>query len=374
MRFLRQFTAALVALAPLAFCQQPLPNPAAPTEASTIKVDAKLVVVPAIVRDKHNALVAGLGRDSFTLQVDGKPQAIRYFDHDADVPLTVGLLIDTSMSQRNVLDDERSASASFLDKMMAPDRDQAFLIEFARAVTLLQDVTASRGKLQQALKQVDAAEPSFQPSANGGSTGSDPNDSQGGHRGRMGGAGTALYDSVFLASDEVISKQKGRRALILLTDGDDHGSLKNLAQSIESAQRADTIIYAIYYKDDHPGYGGGGGGPFGGGMGGHHGGMGGPGGGGGGRGGGYGQQRVDGKKILERMCGETGGRLFEVSKKETVEKIYSEIGEELRSQYRLGFSPTADAASEGYHQIVLNLTGPAAKEKDMVQARDGYYR
>jgi len=369
MRFHVYFTAAIFAIAPLAFCQEPSTNPVAPTDASTIKVDAKLVIVPAIVRDKHNALVPGLTRDSFTLQVDGKPQAIRYFDHDADVPLTVGLLIDTSMSQRNVLDDERSASSSFLEKMMAPDRDQAFLIEFAHTVTLLQDVTTSRGKLQQALKEVDASQPSFQPNPNGDSNGSDPNSSQNGRHGHMGGAGTALYDSVFLASDEVISKQKGRRALILLTDGDDHGSLKNLPQAIESAQRADTIIYAIYYKDDHPSYGGGGGGPYGGGMG-RHGGMGGPGGGHGG----YGQQRVDGKKILERMCGETGGRVFEVSKKETVEKIYSEIGEELRSQYRLGFSPTADAASEGYHQIVLDLTGPAAKAKSMVQARDGYYR
>ena len=374
MRLQPQFAAALLTLAPFAFCQQPATSSAAPTDASTITVDAKLVIVPAIVRDKHNALVPGLVRDNFALQVDGKPQVIRYFDHDADVPLTVGLLIDTSMSQRNLLDDERSASASFLDKMLAPDRDQAFLIQFARAVTLPQDVTTSRGKLQQALKQVDAAQPSFQSNPNGGTNGGDPNDSQGGGRhGRSGGgAGTALYDSVFLASDEVISKQKGRRALILLTDGDDHGSLKNLPEAIESAQRADTIVYAIYYKDDHSGYGGGGGGPFGGGMG-RHGGMGGPGAGGGGRGG-YGQQHVDGKKILERICGETGGRVFEVTKKETVDKIYSEIGEELRSQYRLGFSPTADAASEGYHQIALALAGPAAKSKDEVQARDGYYR
>jgi VWFA-related protein len=372
MRLRPYFTAVLLTLAPFAFCQQSATSPASATDANTITVDAKLVIVPAIVRDKHNALVPGLTRDNFALQVDGKPQAIRYFDHDADVPLTVGLLIDTSMSQRNVLDDERSASASFLDKMLAPDRDQAFLIQFAHTVTLLQDVTMSRGKLQQALKQVDAAQPSFQPSANG-DNGSDPNDSQGGRRGRTGGgAGTALYDSVFLASDEVITKQKGRRALILLTDGDDHGSLKNLPQSIEAAQRADTMIYAIYYKDDHQNSGGGGGGPYGGGMG-RHGGMGGPGGGGGGRGG-YGQQHVDGKKILERMCGETGGRVFEVSKKETVDKIYSEIGEELRSQYRLGFSPSTDAASEGYHQIALTLTGAAAKGKEEVQTRDGYYR
>jgi len=371
MRFHPYFAATILTLTSCVFGQQPATAPSAPTKDSTITVDAKLVIVPAIVRDKHDALVSGLTRDNFVLEVDGKPQAIRYFDHDADVPLTLGLLIDTSMSQRNVLDDERSASASFLDKMLAPDRDQAFLIQFARTVTLLQDVTTSRGKLQQALKQVDAAQPSFQSTANGDTNGGDPNDSRGGgHRGHTGGGGTALYDSVFLAADEVLSKQKGRRALVLLTDGDDRGSLKNLPQAIESAQRADTIVYAIYYKDDHPNNGGGGG-PFGGGGMGHHGGMGGPGGGGHG---GYGQQHVDGKKVLERICGETGGRVFEVSKKETVEKIYSEIGEELRSQYRLGFSPTEDAASEGYHLIALSLSGAAAKGKNAVQARDGYYR
>lgn len=367
MRFQPYFAASLLALVPLAYAQQPAPA----SETTTITVDAKLVIVPSIVRDKHGALLPGLTRDNFALQVDGKPQSIRYFDHDADVPLTVGLLIDTSMSQRNVLDDERSASATFLDKMLAPDRDQAFLIQFAHAVTLLQDVTASRPKLQEALKQVDAAKPSFQSNPNGDS-GSNNSGSQGDYHGHgrsgMQGGGTALYDAVFLASDEVIAKQKGRRALILLTDGDDRGSLKNLAESIESAQRADTIVYAIYYKDEHHDYGGGN--PYGGGMG-HHGGMGG--GGGRGGGGGYGQQ-VDGKKVLERICGETGGRVFEVTKKETVDKIYAEIGEELRSQYRLGFTPTADAASEGYHLINLTLTGPAAKEKNQVQTRDGYYR
>jgi VWFA-related protein len=184
----------------------------------------------------------------------------------------------------------------------------------------------------------------------------------------MSQVGTTLYDAVYLSGDEVINKQQGRRALILLTDGDDHGSLKSLTQAIESAQRADTMIYAIYYKDELGGFGQGAG-PFGG-MG-RRGGMGGPG--GQGRGG-YGQQRVDGKKILERMCGETGGRVYEVSKKETVEKIYAEIGEELRSQYRLGFTPSAESASEGYHKIVITLAGQPGKDKDQVFGRDGYYR
>jgi VWFA-related protein len=384
MRFARSLTIGLLVFAlyvsaPQALSAQPSfqqPATTSPQAKSDISVQAKLVVVPATVRDKHNALVSTLKQDAFSLTVDGKTQTIRYFDHDSDVPLTLGLLVDTSMSQRTVLDAERTASSAFLDKMLAPNRDKAFIVQFARQVELLQDVTDSRPKLQQALKQLDTSSPSFQPSSNGGG---DDND-----RGSRSGGGTALYDSIFLASDEVTAKQKGRRALILLTDGVDRNSKESLANAIESAQRADTIVYAIYYKGTEQHSGGG----FPGGGGGHRGGGGGfpgmgggyPGGGGGGQRGGGGQQgggrggnNIDGKKVLERICGETGGTVFEVKGKETVDAIYIQIAEELRAQYRLGFTPTTEAASDGYHQIVLNLAGPEAKSKDTVQTRDGYY-
>jgi VWFA-related protein len=371
MRPLTHFTAAIFVLASLAASQLPAQQSAAPPQAaapaSTIIVDARLVIVPAIVRDKKNALIPSLTRENFALTVDGKPQTLRYFDHDANVPLTVGLLIDTSQSQRSVLDEERSASTTFVEKMLAPERDQAFVIQFAHSAELLQDVTNSRPKLQKALKEVDTPSPTLQRNDN-----SNVNElqQQGDHHGygHDSSGGTVLYDAVFLASDEVINKQQGRRALIILTDGDDRGSLKSLTQAIEAAQRADTMIYAIYYKgEQHGGYDHG--------YGGRHGGIGFPGQHlGGQRPGGYGQQRPDGKKILERMCGETGGRVYEVSKKETVEKIYAEIGEELRSQYRLGFTPSAEAASEGYHKITLTLAGQPAKDKDQAYSRDGYYR
>jgi len=335
---------------------------------SDISVQANLVVVPAVVRDKHNVLVPTLKQTDFALTIDGKPQTIRYFDHDTDVPLTVGLLIDTSMSQRKALDDERTASSAFLDKMLAPNRDKAFIIQFARQVELLQDVTDSRPKLQKALKEVDSEKPSF--AQNGGDNSDDRHDRG---RGGMQGFGTALYDSVFLASDEIVGKQKGRSALILLTDGDDRGSKESLANAIESAQHANTIVYAIYYKGESFG-GGRPGGGFPGGGGHRRGGFpfaaDGDGQMGGGRGGGY---QIDGKKVLERICGETGGRVFEVKGKETVDAIYTQIAEELRAQYRLGFTPTAEGASEGYHQIIVALAGAEAKSKDTVQTRDGYY-
>jgi VWFA-related protein len=182
-----------------------------------------------------------------------------------------------------------------------------------------------------------------------------------------------------------MSKQKGRKALVVLTDGEDRGSKERLTDAIEAAQRRDTIIYAIYFKGEQqrqPSGGNGGGGRRGGigfpggGGGGYPGGGGGyPGGGGGRRGGGPGgqpQQHEDGKKILERMTQETGGRMFEVSKKQTFANIFTEIGQELRSQYRLGYIPDADTAAEGYHKIDLAFTS-SDKKKFTIQTRDGYY-
>src|SRR6201996_4783022 len=277
-------------------------QPAATT--GTLIVNANLVLVPAVVRDKHNAIVGNLGKNDFSLKVDGKPQTVRYFDHENDTPLTIGLLVDTSMSQRNVLDNERSASVAFLQKMLQPATatrvsDKAFVVQFAKDVELLQDVTDSRPKLQEGLKQVDTESPSFRRAGDDSSDNSNGNNNdnrndrgRGGRGGQYGGGGTALYDAVFLSADEVISKQKGRRALILLTDGDDRGSKKNLTSAIESAQRADTVVYAIYFKGESPrsgGFGGpGGGGRHGGGWPGGGGGGWPGGGGGGGRGGGNG--------------------------------------------------------------------------------------
>jgi len=374
---------ALLTLPVCLFAQQSGDKPVLVTPAqkpaTTISVDMKLVNLPVVVRDNKGALALNLTKADFTLQVDGKPQTIRYFDLDNDLPLTLGLLVDTSESQRNVIDDERTASSAFLDQMLTGKEDKAFVIQFARSVELLQDLTSSRPKLQEALKELDT--PSPNDSQSGSQSGSDSNDSGSGS-GRRGRAGTLLYDGVFLASDELMSKQKGRKALIVLTDGEDRGSKERITDAIEAAQRGDTIIYAIYFKGEehrdnynNGGNRGGGGYPRGG-IGFPGGGGGYPGGGGGRRGGGQpgGQQeqRPDGKKILERMAHETGGRMFEVSKKQPVADIYAEIGKELRSQYRLGYTPDQDAAAEGYHKIDLAFTSPD-KKKFTIQTREGYY-
>ncbi len=353
------------------------PEASADQPMTTMSVQVKVVNVLATVRDKHGKIMNGLTKDDFTLTEDGRPQTIRYFSRETDLPLTLGLLVDTSLSQRRVLGEERSASQSFLAQMLREDKDKAFVIHFDREVELLQDLTASHEKLQAALESLEAPQFSRTSGGNypsgGGGGGSGPGSGggSGGGQGRHRGGGTLLYDAVYLASDELMEKQQGRKALIVLSDGVDNGSKETLEESIESAQRANTVVYSILFKDDEA-YGNGGG--FG-----RTGisipGMGGPGMGRGGMGGGRGgrrnpEQHADGKKILERISKETGGRLFEVSKKEPVEQIYSQIEEELRNQYSLGYSPDRGGAAEpGYHKIQV-----AAKPRDLsVQARDGYY-
>jgi VWFA-related protein len=342
----------------------------APTpQAAPIAVDVKVVTMLASVRDKHGKLIPGLTKDDFVLEQDGHAQTIKYFAHETDLPLTLGLLVDTSGSQRRVLDQERAASRTFVDHVLREDRDKAFLIHFDREVELLQDLTPSRQKLEAALEQVGAPQFSQTSSSgsNGGSGSGDPGSGGGHGRGARGGGGTLLYDAIFLASDELMKKQHGRKAIIVLSDGVDRGSKESLQEAIESAERADTLVYSILFadKEAYGNSGGGFGGPrMGGGMGG--GGM-------GRGGGGYPRRteepRPDGKKILEQISRETGGRFFEVTKKQTIDDIYTAINEELRNQYSLGYTPEKDDAGSGYHKIQLTT-----KQKDLiVQTRDGYF-
>lgn len=314
-----------------------------------INVETKIVTVFATVRDKHQQIVPNLTKDDFLLDEDGRPQTISYFAREKDLPLTVGLLVDTSISQRHVLADERSASSTFVDNVLREDmKDQAFVIHFDREVELLQDLTPSRKKLEAALGLLAA------PQSEDASEGGEHHD----------GGGTMLYDAVYLASDELMKKQQGRKALIVLTDGIDRGSKESLPEAIEAAQRADTVVYSIYFKSEEP-YGEHGGGGHGHGGWGH----GGP-----GSGGPHGppqqnRERPDGKKVLERISSETGARLFEVSKKQPIDNIYTQIELELRSQYILGYNPDKSQTDADYHKIHLTV-----KQNDLaVQARDGYY-
>ncbi len=365
----------------LAGSQSSSQQPTGATQQPPITVHVKVVNALVTVRDKKGAIVSNLTKEDFALEDDGRPQTIRYFSNETDLPLTLGLLVDTSMSQRRVLGEERSASSTFLDQVLRVDKDQAFVIHFDREVELLQDLTSSRQKLQAALDLLQMPQRSEENRGDSPDSGSQGNPGGGGGGGRGAGGrgggsrggGTLLYDAVYLGSKDVMAKQTGRKALIVLSDGVDRGSKKTLASAIEAAQRADTLVYSILFQAEEQtsGYGRGGMGGMGGGMGGRGGGMGG--GMGGRHGGGYPrypqESRPDGKKILERLSKETGGRFFEVSKKHPIDATYDQIQDELRHQYSLGYSPNPPHDEAGYHKITVTVP----KKDVVVQTRDGYY-
>ena len=283
----------------------------------TFSTEVKVVNVIATVRNKTGTLVGTLGKDDFSLSEDGRPQTIRYFARDTDLPLTLGMMVDTSGSQRRVLDSERGACLRFLDEVVRPNKDKVFLMQFDSAVQIRQSLTNLVGKLDDALAYVD---------------------SETMQQLRMqGGGGTLLYDAVERASTDVMKKLTGRKALIVLSDGVDYGSRGSLKESVEAAQRADTLIYSIVYSD--PGaygiFGGGG----------------------------------DGKRVLESMSDETGGSCYEVSKKLTIDRLFEILQEELRTQYSIGYVSDKPVAISEFRKIQLT-----ARQKGLqVQARREYW-
>ena len=171
---------------------------------ATFKTEIKVVNVLASVRTKKGEIVRDLTKDDFSIIEDGRPQTIKYFARQSDLPLTLGLMVDTSMSQRRVLESERTASFRFLDQVLREAKDQVFIMQFDTSVILRQGLTSSFGKLNDALSYIDM------PSRNEMQIG--------------GSKGTVLYDAVVKASNEIMKKQSGRKALLLLTDGVDVGS------------------------------------------------------------------------------------------------------------------------------------------------------
>jgi len=282
----------------------------------TFSTDVKVVNILATVRNKSGALMGQLTQDDFTVSEEGRPQTIRYFAAETNLPLTLGLMVDTSGSQVKVLDAERGASMRFLDRVFREKKDQAFIMQFDTSVKVRQPLTSSSRKLDDAMAYVDAeTERQIR---------------------LQGGAGTLLYDAVIEACNEIMKKQTGRKALIVLTDGVDFGSEGTVKESVDAALRADTLIYSILYSD--PGaYG----------IGGGH----------------------DGRRVLQDLSENSGGDFFEVSRKQTVEQVFAILEEELRNQYNIGYVSDKPVTLSEFRNIQL-----AAKQKGLtVQARRRYW-
>jgi VWFA-related protein len=280
-------------------------------ETPSFSIGVNVVNVLANIMDKHGAIIRDLQQSDFTVLEDGRPQNIRYFARQTDLPLTLGLLVDTSMSQERLLNSERAASFHFLDQVLRERKDQIFIMQFDLAVLMRQPLTSSYKDLNEALAEVDT--PTRHELENGGDR------------------GTLLLDAVVKASDETMAKQSGRKALILLTDGDDNGSDATLQNAIEGAQRADTLVFSILFSDSGVGHG-------------------------------------PGRYILEHLSRETGGGFFEVSKKFTIDQIFDTIQDELRSQYSLGYVSDKPAVSSEFRKIQLKIGKPGL----VVQARNRY--
>jgi Mg-chelatase subunit ChlD len=366
--------------------------------------DVKVVNVLASVRNKQGKVVKGLPQGEFTLEEDGRPQTIRYFSAQHDLALTLGLLVDTSMSMRRVLEVARGASYEFLSHVMREDRDKAFVIHFDREVELAQDLTNSRKDLEAALQDLKVAEGGMrrqQRGGNGGGSYPDPNQypqggggqypggrnpqgggypgggypggggigwptgrrtPQGGNRypqdpnqyppgddprQQQGAGGTTLYDAVLLGAEDMMAKQQGRKALIVLSDGSDRGSRVSLARAIEAAQRSETLVYTIHIADNSVGSTL------------------------------TGNRRLplpsgrsNGKETLKRLSLETGGGYQEGAVKDAaLRAAFSQIDEELRNQYNIGYTPDKEGRAGEFHTIKL----VTRDRSNTVQCRSGYF-
>jgi VWFA-related protein len=297
----------------------------------TLKVNVEVVQLFFNVKDKHGALIPGLTKDSFDLSEDGQPQTIKYFKAETDLPLTLGILIDSSGSQMRVLDMEKTVGGSFLESILRP-KDEAFVISFDTDIDLLQDFTNSVSRLKHALNEAKI-------NTGGVGCAGGPIGPQGPIPcSSTGQRGTALYDAVYLASHDEFSHEVGRKAMILLTDGEDEGSRLKIKDAIEAAQKADAICYVLLIADR--GFYG---------MGGF----------------GY-----SGDTAMKKLTQETGGRVIEVGNKiEKLRQAFDQISQELRSQYNIGYTPTNRARDGSFRKVEIK-----PKQGDYkVQARSGYY-
>jgi len=349
----------------------------APSSRPAFKKPPREVILPVTVRDKHGNLVTGLAAADFTLTEDGRPQTIKSFTAQSDIPLEIGMLVDTSRAVEPGMAAERSAAEKFVAQMLPADpktakrKDQMFLLHFDNEVELLQDFTNSREKLDQELEQMGPTEVEHN-NPQGPETTDDSGNWGGGDRSSHGG--TQIYDAVYLASDELMKPKPGRKALVVFSDGVDRSSKETQSDAIDAAEHANTIVYTVYFRGGEEKQSGFGGQHRHGGMGGQYPGSGGgwPGGGGGypGDGGGKPQRApIDGKKVMQDIATRTGGQFFEAKHTSNFEEIYNEIAKELQGQYVLTYVSDQQDDDGTYHKIVLK-----PKKDDLtVITREGYY-
>ncbi len=301
----------------------PLAAQQQPTEAGPVlKVTTRVVNVYAVVRTKHGQLIPNLNKSDFEIKEDNIPQKILYFSRETDTPLTMAIMVDTSPSQGRVLGTEQREADAFLRQVLGP-KDLACVMHFDVDVELLQDFTNDTRLLKSAIDSTVI---------NGGGQGMGPRPLPTQSLG-----GTHLYDAIYLASNDLMKNEVGRKVLILLTDGQDQGSQETLDQALEAAQKSDVMIYSIAITD--PSFYG------------------------------FGNMGFNGGSVLRKLSKQTGGRVIKVKKIKNTRAAFDEIARELRTQYLLGYTPSNPRTDPGYRKISVRVIHGNYK----VQARSGYY-
>ncbi len=297
---------------------------------ATFKARSDLVQFFFNVKEKKGGLIPNLTKDDFEVLENGKPQTIKYFSENSNLPLTLGILIDTSLSQQNVLGMEQQVGGSFLSQILTA-KDQAFVIDFNVGIALVQDFTNSVRRLKDALNSVKIN------TGGQGAVSRIPGMGGGPVPTMNRNKGTLLYDAVYLASHDQMGQQVDRKAMILLTDGEDMGSQYKVRDAIEAAQKADTIVYVLLCADR----------------------------------GFYWSQGASfgGDSEMKKLTAETGGRVIEVGNKpEKLKAAFDQISQELRSQYNLGYVPLNTKKDGSFHRVEIHT-----KQGYKVQARSGYF-
>ena len=305
---LRWAIAAFLGLAGVSHTQEPV---------TTLRLGTRVVSVSAVVLDSRGLPMRDLPKEDFALKQDGKPQEIRYFSEDSDLPLTLSLLVDTSGSEKAYLEEEVLDSEVFFKAMMRRPTDRAALYQFDIEARKVQGLTAAVQTLINSLNFLTMPRGATMDATRGG---------------------TKLYDAVVAAAQASEGRDRGRRALVLLTDGEDVGSRATLEQAIAAAQRADVVVYAVLIGAPEP-------------LRSH-------------------APMSRGSDVLRNISSATGGRLFTLAKEMNLKDAYELIEEDLRLQYQIGYTPPETKAG-GYHKIELKVQGTPGKVT--VQARRGFY-
>jgi VWFA-related protein len=324
------FTSGLLALtlASATLLASPINQSAAPTprQDQPIRVGVPLVNLYATVLDKKKSIVPNLDQNNFRIFEDNVEQKISFFSREKTLPLAIGLLIDTSGSEANMIGAEQQAASEFLHRILHAD-DKAFVIAFDSGTAVLSDWTSDVPTLERAIRHASIG--SGGAANRNRSTGQFPRSGRGGGR-FGGGGGTHLYDAIDLASHNLMPSQTARRVLIVLTDATDHGSSVTVDAAVESAQHADTLIQMLVV---------------------------------------YGRKRDANFNVAKNLAENTGGHAIDVYNAQRLQAAFDEISEELRTEYSLGYYPTNAKPDGTFRQLRLDITNKNYK----AQTRKGYY-